>query len=174
MTAQAMAVAMKGAVHGVASTVVTTPLRNAPSGPSFAAADWTEPLPKKPGIGTSHTPSRLSAIANTTAAIVTLNAVLPNWPPQERPIVAASKPSSRNTDDDAGREPEIEHERMRAALAGLLDEAHHLEADDGQHARHQVEDQAADERQRDVVRERTAGRRFENDAIQARTDRRSG
>ena len=93
-----MAAAMNGAVQGVARTVVTTPFKKAPSGPSFAAADWTEPLPKKPGIGTSQTPSRLSAIANTTAAIVTLNEVLPNWPPQERPSVAASSPSSRNTE----------------------------------------------------------------------------
>ena len=37
-------------------------------------------------------------MANTTAASVTVNAVLPNWPPQERPIDAARKPSSRNTD----------------------------------------------------------------------------
>ena len=74
VTAQAMAVAMNGPVQGVASTVVITPLRNAPSGPSFAAASWTAPLPKKPGIGISHTPSRLSAMANTMAASVTLNA----------------------------------------------------------------------------------------------------
>src|SRR3954447_21516487 len=84
VTAQAMAAAISGAVHGVASTVVTTPFKNAPSGPSFDAADCTEPLPKKPGIGTSQTPSKLSAMANTTAAIVTLNDVLPNWPPQVR------------------------------------------------------------------------------------------
>src|SRR4051794_12119299 len=82
VTAQAIAEAINGAVHGVARIVVITPLRNAPSGPSFDAADCTDPLPKKPGIGISQTPSRLSAMANTIAAIVTLNAVLPNWPPQ--------------------------------------------------------------------------------------------
>ena len=81
-TAQATAVAMNGAVHGVASTVVTTPLKNAPSGPFLRGGRLHSAAAEEAGIGTSHTPSRLSAIANTTAAIVTLNAVLPNWPPQ--------------------------------------------------------------------------------------------
>ena len=53
-----------------------------------------------------------------------------------------------------------------AALAGLLDEAHHLQADHRQHARHQVENQAADERQRDVVTERTAASTFDCDSAE--------
>jgi len=55
------------------------------------------PRPKKPGIGTYQTPKRLSAMANTIEAMITLNVVLPNWPPYDRPSVAASNPSSRNT-----------------------------------------------------------------------------
>ena len=49
VTAQAIAEAMNGAVHGVARTVVITPLRNAPSGPSFVAADWTDAAAEETG-----------------------------------------------------------------------------------------------------------------------------
>ena len=60
--------------------------------------------------------------------------------------------------NDACRIPDIENQRVAAAAPRLLDKAHDLEADHRQHARHQVENQPANKRQRDVVRERAGSR----------------
>ena len=73
-----------GPLHGVASSVVKMPLKNAPAGPSCCCSlldelDWA-----KPGIGTSHTPRKLRANANTTTTIATLNQVYVNCCPQPR------------------------------------------------------------------------------------------
>ena len=72
-----------GPLQGVARTVLNTPLRNAPNGPSF---DCRCPAfsPMKPGIGSSHTPRNDSAKANTIAAIVMLKVDDVNCSPQAR------------------------------------------------------------------------------------------
>ena len=48
--------------------------------------------------------------------MITLNVVLPNWPPQARPSVAASSPSSRNTE----MMPAAYHRLSTSAWARLL------------------------------------------------------
>ena len=97
-------------------------------------------------------------MANTMAAIVTLNAVLPNWPPQERPIDAASKPSSRNTDTMPAEYQTLSTSACVRLWPACCDEAHHLEPDHRQHARHQIENDAADEREQRCSKR--ASRRF--------------
>ena len=73
----------KGPLQGVASTVLSTPLRNAASGPSWVCiAPALAPI--KPGIGSSHTPRKESAKANTIAAIAMLNRDEVNCSPQAR------------------------------------------------------------------------------------------
>ena len=59
-------------------------------------------------------------MANTIAASVTLNAVLPNCPPHERPIDAASKPSSRNTEMMPAAYQTLSMNACGAAVAALV------------------------------------------------------
>src|SRR5688572_5377429 len=86
----------KGPLHGVASSVVNIPLKNAPPRPSSAASALPADC-EKPGIGISHTPRKLSAIANVTRISATLNHVYVNCSPQNRLTTAASVASARKT-----------------------------------------------------------------------------
>ena len=83
-------------------------------------------------------PSRLSAIANTTAASVTLNAGAAELAAPRETDRRREEAQQQEHRDDAGRIPEIEHQRVSPAVSGLLDEAHHLEPDHRQHAGHQL------------------------------------
>ena len=74
---------MNGPLHGVARSVAKTPVRNAPSGPSFLEVS-TEPA--KPGTGISKTPRRLNPMAKTTLAIARLNSA--DWNKFPHPIFA--------------------------------------------------------------------------------------
>ena len=69
VAAPRQAVARPGPLHGVASSVVTTPLTNAPAGPSCSASSLAFPLPTKAGNRNLPDAQKLRPIANTTQTI---------------------------------------------------------------------------------------------------------
>ena len=64
-TAKPSAGAMNGAVHGVATTVASTPVKNEPFSPLPEASRWPTPAIRP---GTSNRPARLSPTVNSSSA----------------------------------------------------------------------------------------------------------
>ena len=121
--AQVRAGNRNGALHGVAMTVVKTPLKNAPAAPSWAARSAVLPRPTKPGIGTSQTPRKLSPITKTTAARVIVKAADAELlPPAQLLRGDGQRGQHDKHGHQAGRIPEIEHQRLAAIMPRLLQE----------------------------------------------------
>ena len=135
-------------MHGVARSVVNTPLKNAPAAPSCAANSPALPPPRNAGKGTSHRPMKLSPMTKTTAVSAIGNQVSPNnWPQPSFCGQPPTPPESRKP-QHAGRIPDVQRECLAAVMARLLHEREDFQADHGQHARHDIENQAAEQAER--------------------------
>ena len=86
-----MAVAMNGAVHGVAATVASAPVKNDPAKPARPASDWPTPVQRPPR---TITPDRPSAITNSTSASRVTKTGDWSWKPQPICWPPARRPSS--------------------------------------------------------------------------------
>ncbi len=86
-----MATPMNGAVHGVATTTASRPVKKLPSCPGRAASPW--PVRISP-VPTSKTPDRLSPTANSSQVMAATNTGDWNWNPQPAAAPAARAASS--------------------------------------------------------------------------------
>ncbi len=73
--------ARNGAVQGVAKVVASTPLKNAPAAPCFAARFPAASSARPPSV-TSNTPNKFSATSVTSVVRQTMKIGLPNCIPQ--------------------------------------------------------------------------------------------
>ena len=155
--AKPTAVPRKGAVHGVASATARVPSKKLRTGEWAASASAAIAGPDGWKV-ISKIPNRF--IANTTSSvqIAAMKIGSWNWKPQPTEVPAARSP------DDHGREREHRCEDAAEIRETVLDDApalevrevrdrEHLQREDGQHARHQVQDQPTEEREQDRGRQ---------------------
>ncbi len=98
-SAAPIAAAMKGAVHGVATSTASTPVMNAPRWPLRAASV----LPSATGPPIAYTPERLSPTASISHAIAATKPGWVNWKPQPAasPAVCAAARAPPSTTNDS-------------------------------------------------------------------------
>ena len=149
---------MNGAVHGDAMTTASTPEPNASTVRFFAVKFAT---PDGASWPNSKTPDRLSASTKKSIASTVTTAGDCSWKPQPSCSPAARSAASRSPSaTNVMTTPARERERLAAQrrLAVVVrGEAQHLERQHGEHARHQVEDDAAQEGERNRDGERQPG-----------------
>lgn len=89
VNAYASAVPMNGAMHGLATTQASTPVKKSPSGPLRDASDWPMPPRLPPSV---NTPDRLRPTANIRYASAATNHGCCSWKPQPAACPAARRP----------------------------------------------------------------------------------
>ena len=139
---------MKGAVQGVATTVASAPLQNEAARPVRRAVRLPAAMSEVP---TSKTPKRFSPSRRKRPARKTTKAGDWSWKPQ--PTCSPAARSARSSPASAQKEtstPAVKAAPCRhgaPSLARVTDEAEHLQREHGQHARHEVQDEPAQERE---------------------------
>ena len=146
---------MNGAVHGDAMTTASTPEPNASSVRFF---DDQPVTPDGASWPNSNTPDRLSASTKNSIASALTTAGDCSWKPQPSCSPAArsaasAAPSATNVSTTPAANATASR-RIVAPRVLVRREAQHLQRQHREHAGHQIEDQAADERGHDGDGER--------------------
>ena len=149
--AKPTAVPRKGAEHGVASTTASRPSKKERRAPTACAPSDARRAVSMP---ISKTPKRFRANTTSTLATTATKSGSWNWKPQPTAVPAlrsatTTAASAARLASNAGEVGESVRERFAPSSLREVGDGHGLEREHGQHARHQIEDQAAEQRQRD-------------------------